>query len=325
MKALNPKELPAHSEAEIHAKLEKMLVKIKATQWALADIDWDAPGREVVTEDAVLYPKLKAFMADLMWIEHVGARGFAAMAKVAPTDTLKEIYQYFHAEEQRHANAEMALMKRWGMLDGDTLPEPNINIRLVVEWLDRYADEQPLEVLGSVIPMLEIVLDGSLCKFLLETVHDPVCHEAFGHINNDESRHLGVDFMVLELLGFGSTYQNAIKAVGNVLNPKLMIGILSYAPLLNKMRDNLMALGLPEERLNVALRKYRTIGGRTAQGRRNAWFQIISRHGALVANRAYSAYHRPVDGLVWLTSKLPAQWLPKPPSWVNELTWKPAA
>lgn len=325
MKALNPKELPSHSEAEIHAKLEKMLVKIKATQWALADIDWDAPGREIVTEDPVLYPKLKAFMADLMWIEHVGARGFAAMAKVAPTDTLKEIYQYFHAEEQRHANAEMALMKRWGMLDGDRLPEPNINIRIVVEWLDRYADEQPLEVLGSVIPMLEIVLDGSLCKFLLETVHDPVCHVAFEKINGDEARHLGVDFQVLELLGFGPTYQNAIKAVGNLLNPKLMIGILSYAPLLNKMRDNLMALGLPEERLNVALRKYRTIGGRTAQGRSNAWFQIISRHGALVANRAYTAYHRPVDGLVWLTSKLPARWLPRPPSWVNELTYKPAA
>ena len=54
MKALDHKELPTHSEAEIHAKLEKMLAKIKATQWALADIDWDAPGREIVTEDAEL-------------------------------------------------------------------------------------------------------------------------------------------------------------------------------------------------------------------------------------------------------------------------------
>lgn len=325
MKALNVKELPSAAQAEQMEKLEKMLVKIKASQWALADIDWDAPGREIVTEDAELYPKLKTFMADLMWIEHVGARGFAAMAKVAPNDTLKEIYQYFHAEEQRHANAEMALMKRWGMLDGDTLPEPNINIRLVVEWLDRYADKQPLEVLGSVIPMLEIVLDGSLCKFLLEKVHDPVCHAAFERINGDEARHLGVDFQVLEMLGFGKRYQLGIKAAGNLLNPKLLMGILSYMPLLNKMRDNLMALGLPEERLNVALRKYRTIGGRTAQGRRNAWFQIISRHGQLVANRRHRAYHVPVDGLVWLTSKIPDRWLPTPPSWVNELTWKPAA
>ena len=49
-------------------ELDKMLAKIKDSQWALADIDWDAPGRELVSENAVLYPKLKAFMADLMWI-----------------------------------------------------------------------------------------------------------------------------------------------------------------------------------------------------------------------------------------------------------------
>ena len=52
----------------------KMLAKIKNTQWALADIDWDAPGAELVTGDPELYAKLKVFMADLMWIEHVGAR-----------------------------------------------------------------------------------------------------------------------------------------------------------------------------------------------------------------------------------------------------------
>ena len=63
-------------------------------------------------------------MADLMWIEHVGARGFAAMAKKAPNDTLKEIYTYFHAEEQRHANAEMALMKRWACSTATTFPSP---------------------------------------------------------------------------------------------------------------------------------------------------------------------------------------------------------
>lgn len=305
--------------------LEKMLLKIKSSQWALADIDWDAPGREIVTEDRELYPKLKAFMADLMWIEHVGARGFAAMAKKAPNDTLKEIYQYFHAEEQRHANAEMALMKRWGMLEGDELPEPNINIRLVVEWLDRCADDQPLVVLGSVIPMLEIVLDGSLCKFLLEKVNDPVCHAAFEKINADEARHLGVDFHVLEMLGYGKSYQLGLRFISQMANLELMTGILTYLPLLNKMRDNLMNLGLPEEKLSVALRKYRTIGGRTEQGRRNPWFQLISGHGHVVADRRHRYYHMPVDGLVWLTSKIPARWMPKPPSWVNELTWKPAA
>ena len=196
--------------------LDKMLAKIKSTQWALSDIDWDAPGAELITEEQ--WPKLKDFMADLMWIEHIGARAFAAMAKKAPTDTLREIYTYFHAEEQRHANAEMALMKRWGKLEGEEIPEPNINLRLVIEWLDRYSDEMPVYVLGTVVPMLEIALDGALCTFLLETVKDPVCHQAFEKINDDESRHLGVGFSVMEMQGRGKTFIGAAKMLAPLLD-----------------------------------------------------------------------------------------------------------
>lgn len=303
--------------------LDNMLVKIKNSQWALADIDWEAPGAELITAEQ--WPKLKAFMADLMWIEHVGARGFAAMAKKAPSDTLKEIYTYFHAEEQRHANAEMALMKRWGMLDGDEIPEPNINLRLVIEWLDRYSDDMPLEALGSVIPMLEIALDGALCKFLLDTVDDPVCHQAFARINDDESRHLGVGFHVLEMQGHGKVYQNTLKMVATFADPRLILGILSYVPLLNRMRDNIVTLGLKEESLYAAMNKFRRIGGRTAQGRSNPWYQVISRHGGWVTNRQNRLYHIPVDALVRITDFIPKRVMPPIPSWVKELTWKPAA
>lgn len=303
--------------------LETMLAKIKSSQWALADIDWEAPGAELITEEQ--WPKLKEFMADLMWIEHVGARGFAAMAKKAPNDTLKEIYTYFHAEEQRHANAEMALMKRWGMLDGEEIPEPNINLRLVIEWLDRYADDMPLETLGSVIPMLEIALDGALCKFLLDTVDDPICHQAFAHINDDESRHLGVGFHVLELQGHGKVYRNTLKMIATMSDPRLLLGILSYVPLLNRMRDNIVELGLKEESLYAAIKKFKKIGGRTQQGRNNPWFQVISRHGEWVTNRNNRLYHVPVDALVKATNYFPKRVLPAIPSWVKELTWRPAA
>ena len=73
--------------------METMLAKIKDRQWALADIDWDAPGAETISDE--FRPKLKAFMADLCWIENIGARGFAALAKKAPTRTLAEIYRWF--------------------------------------------------------------------------------------------------------------------------------------------------------------------------------------------------------------------------------------
>lgn len=303
--------------------LDKMLEKVKSTQWALADFDWDAPGREKISAEQ--WPKLKEFMADLMWIEHVGARGFAAMAKKAPDENLRELYRYFHAEEQRHANAEMALMKRWGMLDGDTIPEPNVNLRLVIEWLDRYADEMPYYVLGTVIPMLEVALDGALCTFLLDTVDDPLCHEVFTRINDDESRHLGVGFSVMEMQGRGKSVIRMIQMLGPMVDPRLMLGILSYLPLLNKMRDNLMELGLPEEKLYSAMNKFEKIGGRTSDGRRNPWYQIIYRHGRIMVNRSNWFYHMPVDALVQLTGKIPRKLLPAVPTWVNELTWRPTA
>ena len=304
--------------------LDKMLAKIKASQWALADIDWDAPGADKITAEQ--WPKLKAFMADLMWIEHVGTRGFAAMAKKAPNDTLKEIYTYFHAEEQRHANAEMALMKRWGMLDGENIPEPNKNLKLVIQWLDRYSDDMPLEVLGSVIPMLEIALDGALCTFLLETVDDPVCHQAFAKINDDESRHLGVGFHVLEMQGHGPVYLKALKTLGTIADPRLILGVASYVPLLNRMRDNIIEMGLGEERLYAAMRKFERIGGRTQEGRNNPWYQIISRHGRMVVNRRNRLYHAPVDAMVKLTDRVPEWVMPSSvPTWVKGITYKPTA
>jgi hypothetical protein len=302
--------------------LDKMLVKIKASEWALADIDWDAPGAERITPEQ--WPKLRDFMADLMWIEHVGARGFAAMARSAPTDTLREIYTYFHAEEQRHANAEMALMKRWGMLDADAdLPEPSANLRLVIGWLDKYADKMPFYVLGAIIPMLEIALDGALCKFLLDTVDDPVCHQAFAKINEDEARHLGVGFSVMEMQGINKSTIQLARMVLPLVDPRLLLGIAIYLPLLSKMRDNIVKLGLPEKRLYEVMKKFGQIGGRTPEGRRNPWFRIVRAHAVVVMDRSRRYYHVPVDALVRLIDRIPKHRLPAVPRWVFELTWRP--
>lgn len=302
--------------------LEKMLDKVKNTQWTLSDIDWDAPGRELVTAEQ--WPKLKDFMADLMWIEHVGARAFSAMSKKAPTATLREMYAIFHAEEQRHANAEMALMKRWGMLDGD-IPKPNKNLRLIIEWLDTYADEMPFYILGAVIPMLEVALDGALCTFLLDTVDDPVCHQAFELINGDEARHLGVGFSVMETQGINKSVIELAQMAARVIDPRLMLGILAYLPLINKMRDNVIKLGLPEEKLYAAMNKFSKIGGRTAEGRRNPWFQIIQFHGKNVVDRNKKWFHIPIDAMVSVTDKISEKSLPKVPSWIYQLTSEPTA
>lgn len=302
--------------------LDAMLVKIKERQWALADIDWDAPGVETISDE--FRPKLKAFMADLCWIENVGARGFAAMAKKAPTPTIAEIYRYFHAEEQRHANAELALLRRWGMLEDGEIPEPSINIRLAIEWLDRYADDMPLSVLGTVIPMLEVALDGALLKFLLEEVHDPVCHQVFEKINNDESRHIAVDFEVLDLIGQATVRRLVIEYVGQLASPGTVIGFLMYVPLLNRMRNNLVDMGLDPGRLYSAMQRFEKLGSRGQFTHRVPLYQVLKRHSAMVTDPDHP-YHLVANRMVWLSEKYPRPLLRPIPTWFKELTYEPVS
>ena len=301
---------------------DDMLRKIKDRQWALADIEWDAPGVETISPE--LHAKLKPFMADLMWIENVGARGFAAMAKKAPTETLREIYRYFHAEEQKHANAELALMRRWGMLDGDEIPQPNVNVKLVIDFLDKYSDDMSLSFLGTVIPMLEVTLDGALVKFIMDEIEDPVCQEVFKRINADESRHLAVDFAVMDVLGHAQIRKLLVDLVGGWVKPTFLIGVLSYVPLLNKMRDNIVAMGVDEEKLYTALKRYGNVGERSEFARRLPMYQIVKMHGSWVIDRDHP-YHLLADALVKITARVPKALLRKDPTWSKELTYEPAA
>ena len=99
--------------------MDAMLAKIKDRQWALADIDWDAPGAETISDE--FRPKLKAFMADLCWIENVGARGFAALAKKAPDadagGDLPLLPRRGAAPRQRRTRADEALGHARGRRD----------------------------------------------------------------------------------------------------------------------------------------------------------------------------------------------------------------
>jgi len=301
--------------------MEAMLAKIKDRQWALADIDWKAPGAETISDE--FRPKLKAFMADLCWIENVGARGFAALAKKAPTPTLAEIYRYFHAEEQRHANAELALMKRWGMLDDGELPEPNINIRLAIEWLDRYSDRMPLSQLGTIIPMLEVALDGALLKFLLDEVEDPVCHQVFEKINNDESRHLTVDFEVLDMIGHATARKLAIEFIGNVASPGAIVGALIGIPLITQIRNEIAGMGMEPQRLYNAVKRFKQLGDRGENTWRVPAYQVLKRHAAVVVNPQHP-YQLLANSMVWLSGRYPRPLLRPVPSWFKELTYEPA-
>lgn len=275
---------------------DKMFVKIKVSQWVFVDIDWDVFGVDKIIVEQ--WFKLKVFMVDLMWIEYVGVWGFVVMVKKVFNDMFKEIYIYFYVEEQCYVNVEMVLMKCWGMFDGDNIFEFNKNLKLVIQWLDCYSDDMFLEVLGLVILMLEIVLDGVFCIFLLEIVDDLVCYQVFVKINDDEFCYLGVGFYVLEMQGYGLLYLKMLKVLGIIVDLCLIFGVVFYVLLFNWMCDNIIEMGFGEECFYVVMRKFEWIGGCIQEGCNNFWYQIISCYGWMVVNCCNCMYYVLVDVMV---------------------------
>lgn len=300
--------------------LSRTLDKVRERQWCLADVDWDAPGADRITD--AQRPKLRAFMADVAWIEQVGARAFSALARQASDPVLSDLYRYFHAEEQRHANAELALMRRWNMIDGGQPPEPDISIRLAMDWLDRFADSLPLAVLGSAIPMLEVALDGALLKFLTDEVPDPLCRLVFDKINGDESRHLSVGYHVLEVLGRDPMYIHAWNTARVLLSPAVLASLPAAMPLFSRARDDIVDMGLQEDRLYDALSRFEKLGDRQPAVRRNPSYLALKEFAKMVADRSHP-YHLLADAMTRVVGFYPRSLLRPPPSWVRELTPNP--
>lgn len=302
--------------------LGRMLERIGDRQWALADVDWDAPGADLVSDEQ--WPLLKDFMADLTWIEQIGARAFAALEVKAPDPQLAAIYRYFHAEEQRHANAELALMRRWGMVGPGDVPKANINVRLAIEWLDCYADRIPFGVLAAAIPMLEVALDGALLKFLVDEVHDPLCGTVFDRVNNDESRHLSVGFHVLDLLGDEPVYRQVADLLRSGLNPVLLVRLLGVLPLLSRECDNMEAMGIDERRLQEALGRFARLGDRSPRTKRGVGYQLLKWYGTVLVDSSHP-YHIFGNLLLDLTNFYPRRLIRPVPSWIRQLTYEPVA
>jgi len=146
----------------------------------------------------------------------------------------------------------------------------------------------------------------------------------FAKINADESRHLAVDFAVLDLLGHAKMRKILIDFVGGAVKPSLLLGALMYIPLLNRMRNNIGAMGVDEERLYVAMRRFKSVGDRSKYTRRMPLYNIIKWQGAMVINRRHP-YHLLADRMVKVTAHYPQRFFRPQPAWSKELTYEPAA
>ncbi len=260
----------------------RLLEKSERLQWSVDDIDFAAPGADLVRDEQL--GELAPFMSDLYWIERVAAVVFDAMRSQETDPVRRAIFASFAADEARHAEAERRLMVRWGMLGRRQRPQPNPSVAKLLAVLERDAHRVHPSVFAAIIPMTELVLDGALVKFLTRVVDDPVCDQVFEHVNADEARHIAMDFYMLEHYGRShSAMTNTFELVRSIARPQGLYALLfGYFPTLTRSRASLDRLGIDLEDVTAAMKRYTGLGKRNPDIARHPAYRLMSGYIDLV-------------------------------------------
>ena len=264
--------------------LQRLEHKCHALQWSTDDVDWDAPGRERVSEAQAA--SLAGFMGDLYWIESIAAIVFEAMAARADDPVQERIFRTFAIDEQRHADAELALMARWGMIPRGETPTPNLNAANLIEALLKNAHNVHPSVFSAIIPLTELVLDGALVKYLEASIDDPLCHEVFLKINADEARHLAMDFHMLEHYGREhSVLQNSLEFLKSFARPSSLYAMFfGYVPMLARGRHNVDRTGLSQDEIFRCMNRYIALSDRNPDIARHPAYRVMREYAKLVVS-----------------------------------------
>src|SRR5690606_26217042 len=107
-----------------------------------------------------------------------------------------------------------------------------------------------------------------------------------------------------------------------LLSPALLTSLPAAMPLFSNARDNIVGMGLDERRLFEAMARFEQVGDRAPAVRRNPSYLALKEFGKMVANRSHP-YHMVADTVSGIVEHYPRWLLKKPPSWVDQLTFRP--
>jgi hypothetical protein len=180
--------------------LDRMLENTRRGQWTLDDFDFTTPLQGA--GDMSRRERREAGLALVFTagLERQAARVFDLCAEYIDDERATAIYRLFAEDERRHAAAELELARRYGVGWKD---QP-VAVRWMFKTLARNWDTRTRalhEMSAATILLFELALDTLLIPALKERVDDPVQSQVFRRIDLDESRHLAMDYWLLDRKG----------------------------------------------------------------------------------------------------------------------------
>ena len=179
--------------------LTRMLERCRTQQWHVGDLDWsqEPPALSEADEANVVQ-----FFTDMAGIERLAGALFNAQKNNTDDPELREIFGWFVIDELRHSHAAQMLADHY---DVRKLRNYQLNPALVrfTPHFVRLIRLLPPDIANTYITTGELILDIALLRSIDDFVDDgpnadAMSHQAMELINRDESRHIAVDFHMID-------------------------------------------------------------------------------------------------------------------------------
>lgn len=171
-----------------------MLEKCRRDQWSLEALDWSQTPRDLsrFEEESIVQ-----YFTNMAGIERLAGALFEEEGRRTNDPRLREIFASFVRDEERHAEVAERLARHYDRHRYRRYElDPNFR-RFSPAFVEAIRHLTP-EVANVYITTGELILDVALLRSLQGYVGDPLCDQAMQLINRDESRHIAVDFHMVE-------------------------------------------------------------------------------------------------------------------------------
>lgn len=174
--------------------LARMLRKCIQDQWKADDLDWTHRPRDLSRdqEEAIVQ-----YFTNMAGIERLAAELFREQRDRATEIVMRAIFQSFVTDELRHAEVAERLARHY---DAHRY-RPYVMEPALAKFTPHFVRavrHLSAEIANLYITTGELILDVALLRSLDDYVADETAHAAMEKINRDESRHIAIDFHMIE-------------------------------------------------------------------------------------------------------------------------------
>lgn len=174
--------------------LAAMLEKCRREQWNTSDLDWSGRPRDMTRQDEIA---IVQYFTDMAGIERLAGALFAQQRENTDDPVLREIFGTFVKDEVRHAHAAQMLADYYDVHHHRVYqPNPAL-VKFTPHFVNAIRYLAP-EIANAYITGGELILDVALLRSINDYVGDGMSQQAMDLINRDESRHIAIDFRMVE-------------------------------------------------------------------------------------------------------------------------------